>query len=479
MKADKNNDLKDKSNQVQLFVASMYFFIPIEKVCRKYQNAFKNSRSEIQAPEYIQNAGFVCNYLDLCTSSLLQTQDFYFNLEEDNVDGHRSIPQRKITLHPYLFHYNPDRTKKRGVFYLVIGTSINKKFSDSQPNDFCSESDLVMLRQALLKSDNNGGYYPACDPTIHHRKWLTDLVSEIEGRKLSENRKKQISFFNSITEISTVSIKNYSNDLEKEFSAEYFSDICDKEYITKDDIRFCYGILTGNDNYKRLPEDEITSILNKGYSNNMTERTFAVPGSIIFIKKHHPFPKAISKEVTPEHLIFTQYIHEMCGCLYINQQLKSMRKLFESGRPEEIKNGLSIMGDIVGTKLFRITEAAHRTEYIYNAFGLKDEYERLKDRGSFLADSLDIKYSKRSNISIIVLTILTVFIGIIQILSSQNSGENTLKGSPHITTFTNMQTTEHTLIIILLILILLCITILTCFIVLHTSRIRKKNEELF
>ena len=474
----------DKESKLQLFVASMLFFIPIGQPCRKYQNAFKASRSEIKAPAYIQNAGFVCNFLDLCSSGLNKTQSFYY--EYNRVDGEdiKTI-ERKITLQPYIFHYNPDKTQKNGTYFLVIRTTVNKKFEDSAPNDFCTETDLVMLRQSLLKSDKEkGAYYPAKDPMIYHREWLNRLVADIEGQYPDEERSKYISFFNSITEISTVSIdKNKQNDFEKEFCEEYYNDVLtEQSYITKDDTRFCYGILTGNENYKRLPDEVVNDVLKKGYSNNITEKTFAATKSIVFFKKHYPFPNVNVTErepVKPGDLFFLQYIHEMCGCLYIDRQLKRLRNIFQTKRSLSIRKGLSSMAGILGTKLFRITEASHRAEYIAQAFGLKEEYERLKERGNILADSIDIKYSRLNNASIMILTILTVIIGAAQIVLSKttiNSATNYFSDTKTLTTMTQTSLITTNL---LLLLILINVVVLTCFVVSHLTRNNRKDNELF
>lgn len=474
----------DKESKLQLFVASMLFFIPIGQPCRKYLDAFKASRSEIKAPSYIQNAGFVCNYLELCSSGLNKKQSFYYAYDRVDGDNTKTI-ERKITLEPYIFHYNPDRTKKDGAYFLVIRTTVNKKFEGTASDDFCTETDLVMLRQSLLKSDKDkGAYYPAKDPMIYHREWLKRLVAEIEGQNPDEERSKYISFFNSITEISTVSIDtNKQIDFEKEFCEEYYNDLLtEQSYITKDDTRFCYGILTGNENYQRLPDEVVDEVLKKGYSNNITEKTFAATKSIIFFKKHYPFPNinVTKKElVKPEDLFFLQYIHEMCGCLYIDRQLKRLRNLFQTKRSLRIRKGLSSMAGILGTKLFRITEAGHRAEYIAQAFGLKEEYERLKERGNILADSIDIKYSRLNNASIMILTILTVIIGTVQIIISRTSINPPADYSIGTNTFTNMTRTSLITTNMLLILILINVVILTCFVVSHLTRKNKKDEGSF
>ena len=118
----------DKESKFQLFVASMLFFIPIGQPCRKYKNAFKASRSEIKAPSYIQNAGFVCNYLDLFSSGLNKKQRFYYEYNRVDGDNTETI-ERKITLRPYIFHYNPDKAQKDGADFLVIADSIDIKYS--------------------------------------------------------------------------------------------------------------------------------------------------------------------------------------------------------------------------------------------------------------------------------------------------------------------------------------------------------------
>ncbi len=398
----------------------MYFFIPLEKLSKEYIDKIQNTKDEIKAPDYIQNAGFVCKYLDLSKSESISDQEFiYKSLDPDNGE---SI-SRKINLHPFLFQFYPDKTQRKGIPFLVIRTSINKKFTDSPTStdtltsDLCTEYDVIMLRQSLLKPNGQGAYFHRDDKKYNHREWLENIVNLIEESPINEDRKKHISFFNSITDICTTSIdKEQVNNYEEAFTNEYYCANINNIRITNDDRRFCYGILTGNENYMRVPKTELDVILKEGYSNNITEHTFAVPKSIVFIKKHHPFPNASRISVMPESLCFIQYIHEMCGCLYIDRQLKQTRQLFRSKESAKIKSALSSLAETLGTKLFRITEADHRAEYIYSAFGLRDEYERLKERGNLLADALNIKYSRRNNLVLIALTILTILIGLLQII---------------------------------------------------------------
>lgn len=169
----------------------------------------------------------------------------------------------------------------------------------------------------------------------------------------------------------------------------------------------------------------------------------------------------------------------MCGCLYIDRQLKRLRNIFQTKRSLSIRKGLSSMAGILGTKLFRITEASHRAEYIAQAFGLKEEYERLKERGNILADSIDIKYSRLNNASIMILTILTVIIGAVQIVLSKstiNSATNYFSDTKTLTTMTQTSLITTNL---LLLLILINVVVLTCFVVSHLTRNNRKDNELF
>lgn len=415
-----NHNDGNKLSKQNLFVVSMYFFTPLEKLSKEYIEKIQNTKDAIEAPDYIQNAGFICKYLDLNKSESISAQEFVYK-SQDPENGNPIL--RKINLHPFLFQFYPDKTQRKGIPFLVVRTSINKRFTylspsaDTLASDFCTEHDIIMLRQALLKPNGQGAYFHIDNKIYNHREWLENIVNLIEENPISEDRKKHISFFNSITDICTTTIdKAQDNNYEEAFINEYYCTKIDKIRITSDDRRFCYGILTGNENYMRVPETELDAILKEGYSNNITEHTFAVPKSIVFIKKHHPFPNASRISVMPESLCFIQYIHEMCGCLYIDRQLKQTRQLFRSKESAKIKSALSSLAETLGTKLFRITEADHRAEYIYSAFGLRDEYERLKERGNLLADAINIKYSRRNNLVLIVLTMLTILIGLLQII---------------------------------------------------------------
>ena len=187
----------NKVHKKNLFVVSMYFFIPLEKLSKEYIDKIQNTKDEIKAPDYIQNAGFVCKYLDLSKSESISDQVFiYKSLDPENG---KSI-SRKINLHPFLFQFYPDKTQRKGIPFLVIRTSINKKFTDSPTStdtltsDLCTEYDVIMLRQSLLKPNGQGAYFHRDDKKYNHREWLENIVNLIEESPINEDRKKHISF---------------------------------------------------------------------------------------------------------------------------------------------------------------------------------------------------------------------------------------------------------------------------------------------
>lgn len=463
----------------KLYIASMYFFIPLNGLASEYRQAFKDARHPINAPAYIQATDFSCNYLKLENKA----QIFYFNSR--SWDFQECI-QRKIILTPHIFHYNPNKTSSNSLYFLVIETVVDKTFAKKPAcvKNFCTANDLVCLIKGLYECDRKGPSFPATDPYLYHRTWLESLVSRIEGKKISAKRRAGISFRNAITELITVDIENLNIDLyEKQFADKYYqsgNDNPESSIITEYYRRLCYGILSGNDNYINIHTEALGSLLGKGYSNNYTEATYALPTSIVFIKKHYPFKAHsdtdIEERIKPTKLENIQYIHEMCGALYMKMQFKKARKLYYSGRSSKIKEALFKLAGMMGTKQFRVMEADKRAEYIFNSLGIKEEYEQIKDRGNLLADSINIKYSTRINLGVAILTVMTVLIGLTQIFQNINSKDMICHCNPckH-STFTEVCSYET----IILLLILICLIIITCFTGYHVFKKRKNTEEDF
>lgn len=402
-----------QQKETDIFVASMYFFVPLDNVSQKYGSLFSDSEKtqKVDVPNYIQDYGFICKYINISDHRDIGTCPHTFTYRKGTSKNYEI--SRNTILIPYLFYYYPHNDRSKGIYFLVIGTEIDKVIYSYDKNgtsyEFWSADDLVQLKQSLLKKSVKS------NPLTHY-DWLCKIVNEIQ----TESYKKSPSFRHSITEISTATVSNTS-DYEEEFQKKFYStnDLNDIKFTTEEH-KFCYGILTGNENYSRLPELEVKHLLNDGYSNNVSEITFAAPNSIVFYKKRHPSYVSLEdqKPIKPNSLFFIQYIHEMCIYLYIKKYLKKMSKLFHSRRSAKIKEALSFLSEISGMKIFNVLEADRRVEYIYNAFGLKEEYDKIRERGNLLADAINIKYSRRINLSIIVLTIFTIILGIIQILKN-------------------------------------------------------------
>ena len=462
----------------------MFFFIPLKDLCRKYKLAFKNSRNEIEAPEYMQDAGFACNYLDLTKKQFRKDQCFYY---KSRIEKSNTELQRMITCYPYILHYNPDRNSSKGMFFLLVSVTIDKTFPVEDgilnTDSLCTEDDLINLRKALYGPDGYGPYYPAKDPVKFHRSWLQDLVCEIEGVKPGGQRCRQIKFENCISEVCVADLNELDfSRLEEQFAQDFKSkDNIEKCRPDDGDRIFCYSLLVGNDNYSRLETTDKNIPLPDGYSNNCTEVTYALFNNIVFLKKHHPFTIHDKEEecvpVKPTELRHIQYIHEMCGLLYIEAKLNRVKRLIKSERSFKIKEAISALAENMGTRLYKVQEIDKRAEYIYNAFGIRDEFDLIKEQGNLLADAVNIKYSVRTNVWMIVLTAITVIVGILSLFDVKAV---TKEGSETITNIHNamIESTQLTYTNIFLLLILVCLVIICTAIVMQmVSSKKKRNDE--
>ena len=398
-----------------IFMASMYFFVPINKVKLSKHYTFK----PIECESLFQYVSSTCSYCEVSEKN----QDFYFNSVVDS----NSLRERKIQAMVYIVRYMP--SPKEAKHFLVVGVGIDKMFKENDNainiEDYCDDVDLVILRQAFYSENNKaikrkGLYYPKTDPTVYHREWLCRLVQEFD-----KEPSPVIKFDASITDIRAVLLDSVQGitdktNLQTVFDTCYLRTPClpYNNVLDVDADRLAYGILVGNENYARLPDDLIEMFKKDSYSNNKSERIFSASNSILFLRTHHPYLDA--KKDFKTHLdmkigdLDARNIYELCHSLYLKNELESIRNQVKKGtRSGAIKKAADRLAYLQNAQLFNFHEADRRVDTLFRGLGVTKQTQDTEKLVNNYLSNKRFSYSRKQNRWIIGLTMATIIIGIL------------------------------------------------------------------
>ena len=385
-----------------LFMTSMYFFVPINKVNKLMLHRRAGTWYPIECQAIFHDVSAECIYTELS----YYNQPFYYNA----VIG--GVKDRKVPLKVYLLHYIPSKTERIGsCFYIVVGTGIDKSFINSDGQvDACTAQDIVMLKRAFYSESNRiiekgGLYYPQNDPMIFHREWLERIVHDFDLES-DDN----IAFDASITEVRAVAntqpfVLSTSGNINDAFNHNYYdakSDTYDKVLNGIDANRFAYGVSEGNENYAKLPDDIITQFLAHSYSNNDTERIFSNPNKLTFFCTHYPFVNLQEEKNCLLRMniedIDARMVYELCHSLFLKKELRKIQsKINSENKPGEVKIANDRLNQIVKIRLFNMNEADNRLKILFSGLGVSNEYDETKcDVENYLRNK-QFSYSKRQN----------------------------------------------------------------------------------
>ena len=396
-----------------IFMASMYFFVPINKVRLSKSYNF----NPIECASLFQSVSSTCYYCEVSEKH----QDFYFNSVIDS----NNQRERQIQARVYIVRYMP--SPKESEHFLVVGVGIDKFFKGDTNainiDDYCDDVDLVILKQAFYSENNkaierSGLYYPKNDPTIFHREWLCNLVHEFD-----KEPSPIIMFDASITDIRAVVLASVQGitdkaNLQTVFDTCYLRTPClpYNKVLDVDADRLAYGILVGNENYARLPDDLIETFKKDSYSNSMSERIFTASNSILFLRTHHPYLD-IQKDVIT-HLdmkiedLDARNIYELCHSLYLKNEFESIRnQVKKETRSGTIKKTADRLAYLQNAQLFNFHEADRRLETLFRGLGVTKETQDTDKLVNNYLSNKRFSYSRKQNRWIIGLTLATIIIG--------------------------------------------------------------------
>ena len=224
-----------------------------------------------------------------------------------------------------------------------------------------------------------------------------------------------------------ISTGNASEHIDIDFSNAYYKDISDykslEAYLGADDSKFIYGLLFANDNYLNTPIELVDKLLKSSFSNNIYEKTYANLNDIVVIKTHTQYTYSVKEKTKKKYHIPSfhdvQCLYEMCHILYLKQELASIRdNISKSKTSADIKSALSSLAKFLEMKLFHIEEADGKMDYFYKTMGINSSHSALREFAEPLADSINIRNSQKTNDKIKKLTLITMFIGLIQVIQN-------------------------------------------------------------
>jgi len=297
------------------FMTTFYFFVPINSIKKCKIRTLERGYSYLQCPEIYQSLSSIC-----CFAELKEWQQkFYYKAYPWKDKKNDKV--RQISLKVYLIKYIPSVADDTPQYFFAIGTGIDKRFSLDEDDPICTEMDLVMLKRAFYSANDKtcnstGLYFPKQDPTIFHRNWLEKLVKSYDSTP-----NDVIAFVACITDIIGASVQSDSEFSTFEDSFYHSIPQYYNRLLGAHTVSFAYGLIVGNENYRRLPAKQIQSFENTAYSNSLTECTFCVPTNILFFRTHYPFIHIQEEEDCHLHFNISdldiRHIYIMCHSLYL------------------------------------------------------------------------------------------------------------------------------------------------------------------
>lgn len=405
-----------------VYIASIYAFIPLHKLAIQYKERFDTSpRESINMPSFALRPKVTCHYVSLKE----KTQPFYYTYRQDG-----ACHTRKVDMHVYILKTVVGKENPQNRFYLVIGTSIDKVFPN--PNqyhgsfsdmDLCTPHDITYLKKAFYQKGSEGFHYPLNDPTVFLMSdWLDSLVTAVSG--IMSRGEYGRHYLINILGVNTETSRHTIEQLTKDFEESYFSESFEKLHnVIPECDSWAYGLIFGNDNYQRVDEKQIQDVISHPFSNNTTERTYAGDNTIVFIGTHYPYSL---KDREPEgcpfsaELKYAQNIQEICTIMNVRRKLKNIGKILTEENAPTIKEALRDIAEYIANKPSGLRELDWKMEYFYEAMGINKKFDHIKMIGELSADATNLKNTNRLNILVTFLTGITVVTSLVQIFFSNN-----------------------------------------------------------
>ena len=385
----------DQKEATTIFQASLHVFVPLMHIKKEWKTEFINNRQQIFPDSKIRNTEAKLWYWELKGKE----QDFSYRCcpkkKGDEIN-------RRITLRLFLVQFVSSQLNPKGRYHLVLGTGIDKNFSDGTA---CEDKDLIYLKKAFYEKGDSGLCSPTgCVPYFH--EWLNALVGQFSGCKTNGHFNRHY----------VVNIKATKGDFDK----DYYEDEPERyEKVINGADKLAYALLYGNDNTEVVPDETIQETFKNTFTNNFTQKMFAGNKTIVFFKTHSD-AKCCCKEYREppfdSNFGTALNVFDICFVMEAKFKLKSIQKMMQGHHPFRIRRALASISDYLNVNPFHLAEIKKRTDYLYEALGVNALLQTVKEQGVLISESSTAQLSYKLNTKVKWLTFLTVILAALQLL---------------------------------------------------------------
>lgn len=415
-----------------VFMTSMYFFIPLERVGRNFLRNNQLNYADVPRPAFVRISDARCAFAEIPFNN--SENAFHYSYWTANINNQREIT-RHVHINACILNYRSAYNSLREMPLLMIGAAIDKVFpAGSQTlnaqqfcDTICTEDDLVHLKRAFTTENN--GLISDNNYADSFQAWLKRLIAKIECQKERTN----VNMLHSIVDVKgmclDVSGIHQKDELDKVFTDCYYhANISPTNIIKVPSVSqslcgnykaFAYGLLFGNTNYDRAPAEELDYYFDKSYSNNVSEETVAAPKCVVFIHTHYPFRHCANEQpqVGFDNLSKdVQNIYEMCEVIYAERRICVMRHSLRLTHASTTIETLLNLARYMERDLFQLVEMDRKVDYIFDALGINKQFATLKEMAEMAAKSTEIRMSNRLNRWALAIAVLSSSFALIQLL---------------------------------------------------------------
>ena len=231
----------ETENNKTVFQASIHVFVPLMQIKKVWKAAFINNCHQIFPASRIKNTEADLWYWEL--SGKEQTFSYNYCIVQKG-DKLKESVSRKVTLRLFLVKFVSSQLNPSGRYYLVLGTDINRNFSNGS---ICDEKGLIYLKKAFYEHGDEGLHNSTGGAPYFH-DWLSSIVEDFTGHKPNGHFNRHY----------IVNIKATVGDFDKEYSHGI-----PKRYdeVIPGADRLAYALLYGNDNIEVVPEETIQEVI--------------------------------------------------------------------------------------------------------------------------------------------------------------------------------------------------------------------------
>ena len=417
-------------------MAQTHFFFPLKKVGRNARQSLNKQGIPIPLSFTTQRCTMNARFM------FIEEHAFYYASQTaPNVECFR-----KVTLRAYLLSYRLS-SEDKVEYFLVVGTSIDKCFEESyaralpnEPNQcfvsrLCTEDDLARLQETLRRQDNDGLFYPLHDPTLNFRQWVNNTAENLTGKPTEYH----------LPEHSAVHVRGIQQNLagittkaqlDATFNNIFYSLQAPLDFSQEwrgDYTRLAIALMYGNGNMYNISRRQVRAFQSHEFSNNRHELTYAGKDGIVFLQSHYPFNISSADEQAkivktwPTDLVDVQNVYEMCMALSMQRRLNKVSAQLDSNTKSRIRTTLAKLAHLMGKQYINVRDLNHKYHFILEQMGITAAFNHVRIRGELLADTYQLRLSRRTNYIILLFTISAFALAALQIIQNElNKSSSTM-----------------------------------------------------